>query len=90
MIFLVGTAAGYAFHSDRGDIAGALVISWSLLGIFQHQHTPVIHWFAFASFILSLGAIGKALYGIRRSGHSLVDGVLHSDEEARPILQGSS
>lgn len=43
--FLTSTSVGYAFHSGRGDVAGAAVIAFELLAIFTaHRHPAVIHW----------------------------------------------
>ena len=34
LVFLASTSVGYAFESQKGDIAGAAVIAWELLAIF--------------------------------------------------------
>ena len=36
---LEGTAAAYAFSSTEGDLPGAIVISWTLWAIFDHQRS---------------------------------------------------
>lgn len=35
LVFLTSTSVGYAFHSNKGDIAGAAVIAYELLAIYQ-------------------------------------------------------
>merc|ERR1712093_269398 len=85
LVFLASTAVGYAFHSSRGDIAGAAVIAWMLLAIFSKQHHPrIIHWFALASFIVSLLAIVKAVVFTARNPSLTSD-----DGERAPLIAGS-
>jgi hypothetical protein len=87
IVFLASTAVGYAFHSDQGDIAGAIVIAYELLAIFVEQRKPdVIHWFALAGFIISVLAILKALFFTVRKGRS---SILAGDEERAPLVSGS-
>jgi len=62
LLFLESTSAAYAFSAKEGDVAGSIVITWSLFAIFGHQHTPFIHWSALAFAILSSFWIAKALY----------------------------
>jgi len=82
--FLAFTAVGYAFQSQKGDMAGAAVIAWMLLGVYTNQpHPKVIHWFALTGFIISLLAILKAAFFTARSP-SLTD-----DGERAPLIAGS-
>lgn len=82
--FLTSTSVGYAFHSGRGDVAGAAVIAFELLAIFTaHRHPAVIHWFALAGFIISTLACLKALFFSARSG-SL------TDDERAPLIAGQN
>lgn len=37
LVFLTSTSVGYAFHSSKGDIAGAAVIAYELLAIYQSE-----------------------------------------------------
>lgn len=75
LICLAFTAIGYAFESDKGDMAGALVIALELAGVFARQNHPQsIHWVALFSFILTLFAVLKALYfNVRSSRINLTD-----------------
>ncbi|PWZ02164.1 hypothetical protein BCV70DRAFT_198446 [Testicularia cyperi] len=82
LLFLESTAAGYVWYSE-GDVAGALVISLSLLAIFQHQTTSkFIHWSALAFFIISLIAVLRAVISIvtNRNRTAL------NDEERAPLV----
>jgi hypothetical protein len=47
---------GYVYKS-KGDVAGALVIAWTLYGIAVEQEDPVIHWTALVLAIISSIAI---------------------------------
>ncbi|KAM0790758.1 hypothetical protein ACM66B_004609 [Microbotryomycetes sp. NB124-2] len=60
--FFAITAWGYAFRTRQGDIAGAIVLAWTLFGVYDEQHNKLIHYFALACFIVSLFAIVKSLY----------------------------
>lgn len=83
--FLASTSVGYAFHSSKGDIAGAAVIAWELLAIYINQpHPKVIKWFALASFIISLLAIVKTAFYTARSPSLIDDG-----GERAPLIAGS-
>ncbi|GAA5843249.1 hypothetical protein JCM5353_000719 [Sporobolomyces roseus] len=85
LAFLAMTSAAYAFRSRGGDLAGSLVLAWALYGIFDNQTDKTIHYFALASFIVSLFAIVKSIYFtfIARDG-----GVsLGNDSERQPLVQ---
>jgi len=86
LVFLASTSVGYAFNGAKGDIAGALVIAWTLLGIFTAQHVPFIHWFALGAFIVSIGAVLKAGYTLYRTP----SGGLLTDPERAPLIAGDS
>jgi hypothetical protein len=81
---LEATAAAYAFSSPEGDLPAAVAITWALFAIFDHQHTPFIHWSAFAFALLSLIWVLKGANGLvtswRRGGIVL-------DEERAPLTQ---
>ncbi|KAL9935877.1 hypothetical protein V8E36_005454 [Tilletia maclaganii] len=82
LLFLEATSAGYVF-SGKGDAAGAAVITFSLLAIFQEQSdTKFIKWSALAFFIISLIALVRALIATfqNRSRIAL------SDEERAPLV----
>jgi len=86
LVFLACTGVGYAFHGDKGDIAGAAVIAWALLGIFSAQrHSAFIHWFALGAFIVSLGAVLKAAFTLYRAP----SGSLLTDTERAPLLSAA-
>ncbi|RIA85181.1 hypothetical protein C1645_741786 [Glomus cerebriforme] len=52
LLVLESTAIGY-IEKFKGDIAGAVVIAWSLYGIAVEQSDPVIHWVALVLAILT-------------------------------------
>jgi len=84
LAFLACTAWGYAFNSEKGDLAGAIVIAWALLGVFTaHEHPHFIHWFALGAFLVSLAAVLKATYGAYKSRSGA--GIL-IDPERDPLL----
>jgi len=58
---LASTVHGYIYNA-KGDVIGAIVISWSLYGIFVAQEDPFIHWSALSFAILSSIYIVGALY----------------------------
>jgi len=78
IIFLGSTAIGYIeFKKQKGDILGAIVISWGLFGIFANQQNPWIHWFAFAEGLIA------ALYCVRPYVYKLLGG---RAPESAPLL----
>jgi len=83
LFFLEATAAAYAFSSPEGDLPAAIAITWSLFAIFEHQHTPFIHWSALGFALLSLIWVIKGANGLvaswRRGGIVL-------DEERAPLV----
>lgn len=83
LVFLEGTAAGYALYGE-GDIASGAVISLALLAIFQHQtvgHSDkVIHYAALIAFLLSLLAVLRSLVAVIRGRSS------SGDQERAPLL----
>lgn len=82
LLFLESTAAGYVWYSE-GDVAGALVISLSLLAIFQHQmSSKFIHWSALVFFIISLIAVLRAVISIFTNRNTTAI----SDEERAPLV----
>lgn len=82
LLFLESTAAGYVWYSE-GDVAGAAVISLSLLAIFQHQtSSKFIHWSALAFFIISLVAVLRAVIAIFTNRNTTAI----SDEERAPLV----
>ncbi|GAA6025495.1 hypothetical protein JCM11491_002839 [Sporobolomyces phaffii] len=85
LAFLAVTSWGYAFRSRGGDLAGAIVLAWTLYGIFDYQTDKTIHYFALAAFIVALVAIVKSLYFtfIARDGSI----ALGSDSERQPLVQ---
>ncbi|BGP18486.1 hypothetical protein JCM10213_001198 [Rhodosporidiobolus nylandii] len=82
-VFLAITATGYAFRDRSGDVLGAAVLTWTLFGIYAHQHDAVIKYVALASAIVSLLAVVKSLYFTfaARGGIALGD-----EEERRPLV----
>lgn len=40
LVFLASTSVGYAFESQKGDLAGAAVIAWELLAIYISECLP--------------------------------------------------
>ncbi|GAA6060239.1 hypothetical protein JCM10212_003479 [Sporobolomyces blumeae] len=84
LAFLAVTSVGYAFRSRSGDLAGAVVLAWTIYGVFDHQVDKTIHWFALVAFVVSLVAIVKSLYFTfvaRDNGISL-----GSDSERQPLV----
>lgn len=82
LIALAMTGVGYTMHSEQGDVAGAIVIAIQLAGVFVRQTRPEsIHWFAFATFLVTLLAILKALYFSARGG-----GIRLLDSEQAPLI----
>jgi len=81
-VFLALTAIGYAFHSRKGDIAGAAVIAYTLFGIYDHQSSELIKYVGLATFIVSFLAIVKAAYfTLEREGS-----IRLGDEERAPLV----
>jgi len=61
-VFFAVTALGYVFQSKKGDVAGAIVLAWTLYGIYDRQSDDLISFFALGCFILAIAAVIKALY----------------------------
>jgi len=54
LVFLASTAIGYVeYKSKRGDVIGALVISYGLYAIYAQQKSTVIHWSALGFAVLT-------------------------------------
>ncbi|CAH7688301.1 hypothetical protein PPACK8108_LOCUS23246 [Phakopsora pachyrhizi] len=82
LVALALTGMGYAFHSDQGDIAGAVVIALELAGVFARQNKPdTIHWVAFVSFLVTLVAVLKAIYFTVKGGRIRLE-----DSERAPLI----
>lgn len=85
LAWLSATSIGYALHSEKGDVAGAIVIAWFLAAIFYRQHEIVIHWAAFAAFIITLLSIIKVLvFTYRRRSTSRLIAI--TDDERAPLV----
>ncbi|KAH8926939.1 hypothetical protein BT69DRAFT_898253 [Atractiella rhizophila] len=84
--WLAATSIGYALHSAKGDVAGAIVIAWFLEGIFQNSHVDVIRWAALAAFIISLLAIVKVVVFLFREPK--VDNIVAAEDDERAPLIG--
>ncbi|KAI8447144.1 hypothetical protein BY996DRAFT_4593784, partial [Phakopsora pachyrhizi] len=71
LVTLALTRMRYAFHSDKGNIASAVVIALDLAGVFACQNKPdTIHWDAFVSFLVILVVVLKAIYfTVKGIGH---------------------
>ncbi|PWN30478.1 hypothetical protein BDZ90DRAFT_229499 [Jaminaea rosea] len=84
LVFLEGTAAGYALYGE-GDVASGLVVALALLAIFQHQTIGtadrIIHYGALIAFLLSLLAV-------LRSGVAAIQGRRSAAAEERAPLLG--
>jgi len=76
LLFLEGTAIGYV-EKFKGDIAGAIVIAWTLYGIFVEQQDPIIHWTALVLAIITTFHILRPLY--RKY-------IKHESGESAPLL----
>ncbi|TDL17794.1 hypothetical protein BD410DRAFT_793967 [Rickenella mellea] len=86
-IFLNVTSATYAFSSPQGDLAGSIVITWSLLAIFEHQRSSaIIHWCALAFAVLSVLWVARSLYGYYVAWRG---GAISLGGERHPILGGN-
>jgi len=66
---------GY-LYGGKGDIAGSIVIAWSLYGIAVEQKDPFIHWSAFV-----LAIISSILIFV-----PIVHKLRHRHEESTPLL----
>jgi len=66
---------GY-LYKGKGDIAGSIVIAWSLYGIAVEQQDPAIHWTALVLAVIS--SIGILI--------PLVHKIRHRHEESTPLL----
>ncbi|KAI9508059.1 hypothetical protein F5148DRAFT_1199736 [Russula earlei] len=84
LLFLEATAAAYAFSSPEGDLPGAIAITWALFAIFDHQHTPFIHWSAFTFALLSLIWVLKSINPLAASWRH---GGVVLDEERAPLTR---
>lgn len=81
--FLALTCLGYVFQSKKGDLAGAIVLAWTLFGISDRQHNDLVSYFALGSGIFCCVAIFKALY------YTFVDGngsISLGDSERAPLI----
>lgn len=78
LLFLEITAASY-IEKFEGDIAGAIVIAWSLYGIAAEQQDPVIHWAAIIFAVLTTIHIIKPFFKKY---------VLKTREEQTPLVRG--
>lgn len=55
LLFLASTAIGYVeYKHKKGDVIGALVISYGLFAIYAEQESSVIHWSALAYAVITL------------------------------------
>jgi len=61
LLFLKSASINY-IESFKGDIAGSIVIAWSLFGVAIEQHDPVIHWSALILGVISSFHILKPLF----------------------------
>jgi len=85
LFFLEATSTAYALSCSEGDLPGAIVISWTLWAIFDHQRSSAfVHWSALAFSILSLVWVLKAAYGLYRKNTG--SHIALSDEERGPLL----
>lgn len=76
LLFLEVTAASY-IEKFKGDIAGSIVIAWSLYAIAVEQDDPVIHWSALVLAVFASIHILKPF--VKRY-------ILKSREEQAPLL----
>lgn len=87
LFFLEATATAYALSTIDGDLPGAVVISWTLWAIFEHQRSSAfVHWSALAFAILSLVWVLKGLWGVYHK--SRTGAIALSDEERGPLIGG--
>jgi hypothetical protein len=55
LLFLASTAIGYVeYKNKKGDVVGALAISYGLFAIFAEQQSTIIHWSALGFGILTV------------------------------------
>ncbi|KAH7108353.1 hypothetical protein BKA62DRAFT_630494 [Auriculariales sp. MPI-PUGE-AT-0066] len=83
LLFLQSTSAAYSFGSSEGDLSGSVAITWVLFAIFNHQHTPFIHWSALAFAVLSSLWVLKSAYEaffVRRA-----EAAAGTDNEREPL-----
>jgi hypothetical protein len=78
LLFLQSTAIGYIDHYGKGDLAGALVIAWTLFGVSCNQKDLFIHWSA-----LVLGVI-TTIYSVKPLVKRYVFG--SARDESAPLL----
>ncbi|KAF9429840.1 hypothetical protein BGZ94_009302, partial [Podila epigama] len=66
LAFVASTVIGYIEYK-KGDIAGALVLSWYLFGVFAQQQNDVIHWsalgFGIVAVAYTLKPVALRLFG---------------------------
>jgi len=77
LLFLQSTAIGYIDHYGKGDLAGSLVIAWTLFGISCNQQDLFIHWTA-----LVLGVI-TTIYSVKPLVKRYL---LGRNDESAPLL----
>ncbi|CAG8789637.1 28073_t:CDS:2 [Gigaspora margarita] len=65
LFILKGLSVAYIEGFDS-DIAGSIVIAWTLVGIFVEQQDPIIHWTALVLAIISIFHIVKGLITLYR------------------------
>ncbi|KAH9970015.1 hypothetical protein BGW80DRAFT_1461635 [Lactifluus volemus] len=85
LLFLESTGATYAFSTPEGDFPAAIAITWALFAIFDHQHTPFIHWSALVFALLSLLWVIKGAYGLVTTWRR--GGIVLEDEERAPLTR---
>ncbi|CAG8815861.1 23657_t:CDS:1, partial [Gigaspora rosea] len=69
LFILKGLSIAYIEGFDS-DIAGSIVIAWTLIGIFVEQQDPIIHWISLVLAILSIFHIVKGIYVLYRKSRS--------------------
>ncbi|CAG8684290.1 1447_t:CDS:2 [Gigaspora margarita] len=69
LFILKGLSVAY-IEGGNSDIAGSIVIAWTLIGIFVEQQDPIIHWISLALAIISIIHIVKGIYNLYRKSRS--------------------
>ncbi|CAG8497551.1 7336_t:CDS:2 [Dentiscutata heterogama] len=61
-LFILKSLSVAYIEGGNSDIAGSIVIAWTLIGIFVEQQDPIIHWTSLVLAILSIFHIVKGIF----------------------------
>jgi len=86
LFFFCSTAEVYAVSTPKGDLPAAIVITWSLFAIFDHQRggDPNIYWSALGFALLSLLSVYQCAFALFSTWYR--GGIVLEDDEERAPL----